>query len=172
MQAQPVPTAAAQKALEGLADIVVPAPVSWTPQTVGWAVLAVLLALGFIVALWKWRRHALANRYRSEALAELSALAPHLQDAGARGAALVGIAELLKRTAMAAYSRDEVAHLSGTPWVDVLRSRGPGMSAEVVSLLDDLEYLDTRTLAEMTDGEARAIVDAARQWIRGHRVPA
>lgn len=172
MQSQPPPDAAAQKALEGLADVVVSAPVSWMPQTIGWAVLAALLLVALTVALWKWRRHALANRYRSEALAELTTLAPRLQDAGARGAALIGIAELLKRTAMAAYSRDEVAHLSGAAWVDLLRARGPGMSAEAVSLLDDLEYLDARTLAAVTDSEAHAILTAARRWIRGHRVPA
>jgi hypothetical protein len=171
MQAPQVPDAAAQKALEGLADIVVPAPVSWLPQTIGWAVVAALLAAAAVVMLWRWRRHALANRYRVEALHELAALERQLAS-HSRDAALVRIAELLKRTAIAAYSRDAVAQLSGAEWVAFIRQRGPQVPEEAVSLLDDLEYRDRRALAAMTDTELQAIVAATRSWIRGHRVPA
>ena len=172
MQPQPLPDAAAQQALEGLADIVVPAPVSWMPQTVGWAVLAAALAVAVLVGLWRWRQHALRNRYRAEALAELRRIEALAGDPSRRAVALGLVAVLMKRTALAAYPRTDVARLSGSEWVDFLRHRGPCVSQEAVTLLDDLEYCNKHHLAEMTDSEVGAIVTAARSWIRGHRVPA
>ena len=56
-----------------IADIVEPATIPWTPQTVGWVILLVLVigALGLIV--WSWLRRREANRYRREALAAIDA---------------------------------------------------------------------------------------------------
>ncbi len=164
--------AAAAQALQGLADITSPPPVSWTPQTWGWAVLAAAVAIAVIVALWKWRRRSLANRYRAEALAELTQIERRARDPQQRAPALVQTAELIKRTALAAYPRDEVAALSGAAWVAFLRDRGPKVARPAIALFDDLEYRGEGALASTPDADVTAVIAAARHWIRSHRVPA
>src|SRR5262249_39613993 len=129
----------------------------WMPQTWGWAVLGALLlaALGWL--LLRWRRRREANRYRREALRALDAV----KDVAA-------IPPLLKRTALAAFRREEVAALSGGPWLDFLRARGD-VRQPLDALLDDAEYGGAQVLAAVPLAEAKA---AAARWIEAHRVPA
>ncbi len=172
--ASPQLDAVTAAALEKLADIVVPPPVPWIPQTWGWAALAVVvLALG-VWALVRWRRHREANRYRVEALAELAGLEAQLADSTARGQVLAAIPSLLKRTALAAWPRSAVASLSGAAWVEFLRkhSGGAAFSEAAVHLLDDTEYRRREALTAVTADEAKACARVARAWIEGHRVSA
>ncbi len=61
--------------LDQLRELPLPAPVSYWPQTWGWAVLAaLLLAGGGWAALAGWRRYR-RNRYRRQGLAALTQLA-------------------------------------------------------------------------------------------------
>lgn len=166
-------TPAAAKALEGLTDISMPQPVSWMPQTWGWAVLAGLLTVMLAWTLWKVHRHREANRYRAEALAALAGLSPRLDDPGSRAAALGDIGVLLKRTALAVFPRDEVADLSGARWVAFLDRHGRAtMPARVSTVLDDLEYQRPDALAAISAEQAREVLDAARMWVKEHHVPA
>lgn len=163
----------AANALEGLADIVVPAPVPWTPQTWGWAVLAVIAAGLAGWSLSFLRRRRLANRYRAEALAALDDLSAAVTDIDRRAPALVTVSELLKRTALTAFPRDEVARLSGEEWVAFLNRHAPsGLAPSAVALLNDLEYRGPQALRAMAPSDAAAVIDAARAWIKGHRVSA
>ncbi len=154
-------------ALDGLADLVVPPPVPWTPQTWGWAVLAVVL---LAVAAWAWGRHRrrlAANRYRVEALAELARIEARL--GGEQAAALAAIPPLLKRVALAVWPRAEVAALSRADWVAFLRAHAPLPDA-AARLLDDAEYRSPAELAALSAGDAVACARAARSWIEAHRV--
>lgn len=165
--------AATRAALEKLADIVVPPPVAWTPQTWGWAALAVLLAALAGWALWRRHRRRIANRYRTEALAELAKLEAMLDDAASRALALEAMPPLVKRVALAAWPRAEVASLSGGPWVAFLRERGGApMPDAAARLLDDVEYRSLASLRETSAADAKACAAAVRGWIEGHRVPA
>jgi hypothetical protein len=130
-----------------------------------------VLLLGLTIWAWRWHRRALANRYRVEALRALSALEPRARDGRTRADALVQIAELIKRTAIAAYGRTEVAQLSGKAWVQFIHDRG-FVADGAATLLDDLEYRPQASLAAMSDADTNALVRAARAWIEGHRVPA
>lgn len=99
--------------LSNLRDIVTPPPVSWRPLALGWwLLLAAAAAVILFFALLAWRRWR-ANAYRRAALRELQAAG----DAAA-------IAEVLKRTALVAGSRVQVASLSGERWVDWLAETG------------------------------------------------
>ncbi|HEX2888434.1 DUF4381 domain-containing protein, partial [Vineibacter terrae] len=97
--------------LAGLADIPLPPAVSLWPQTWLSRIVIAVLAIGLVVAVWWLARRWWANRYRRAALAELDALAE--PTAGA-------LALLVRRTALSAFPRADVAALSGSDWLAFL----------------------------------------------------
>ena len=162
----------AQASITQLADVVLPAPVSWMPQTIGWQVLGVLLVIAALVAAWRMVRRYLRNRYRREALAEMRELEQRWQGGSASAAQLlVALPPLLKRCALAAWPREQVAGLSGQRWVDFMQARAGSAQAGIrglAPLLCELEYRDADALAELDAQQLRAVLDASRQWIVGH----
>lgn len=161
-------------ALDQLADIVTPVPVSWWPQTWGWGLLALILLALAAFAFLRWLRRYRANRYRREALADLAQLEGRLTDAAKRADALQAIPELLKRVALAAWPRVAVASLTGKPWLAFLHEHDVGRSfdASASRLLDDLEYRSRKSLSAVSEADARAFAISARRWIEGHVVSA
>lgn len=143
--------------LANLRDLALPPPVAWWPLPVGWRIVAAgTLAIAAIALLRLWR-HYRADSYRRAALRELAALPP------TAGASV--IAELLKRAALAAYPRAEVAGLSGGAWLDFL-DRSGGTS--------DFTAGAGRALPDAACGAARpfdqaAVTACVRRWIKGHR---
>jgi hypothetical protein len=139
--------------LERLHDVALPDPVPWWPPAPGWYLVATALVLLLGLIAWRrWRRWR-AVAYRREALRALAA---------ARDAA--GIAEVLRRTALAVAPRTEIAALGGTSWPDWLANRCPRpMPAAVRTQLARGVY---------GRGEAPAEVAALREyaalWIAQH----
>jgi hypothetical protein len=160
-------------ALAGLADIAVPDPVSWYPETWGWWVLGGALFVAALVLAIRRARRFVADRYRREALRECEALDASLDSESRRAAALAELAVLLKRTALSAWPRAEVASLTGHAWIDFLRRHGgrAGIDERMVRLLDDSEYRPG-SLASVSPHDARACARAVRDWIECHRVSA
>jgi hypothetical protein len=161
--------------LPGLADIVMPAPPAWWPQTPGWWILAACLAAALLVWAWRARRRYRANRYRREALAELGRLQAALAgNAIERGAALLAVAALLKRTALAAWPRASVAPLSGLAWRDFLHAHA-GRAASAVpviaTLVCDAEYRGADALDAWPATQAAEAAAACGQWIAAHQAP-
>lgn len=157
-----------EAALRSLHDIAVPPPVSWMPQTWGWAMLAGLLALALLVWAFKtWLRYR-RNAYRREALRMLGEIEQGLQTPGNQADALHALAEVLKRTALAAWPRADVAATSGADWKQFLRNTG-GSSEALDSLLDDIEYRPDTTLASLSSED---LLIASRRWIDKHHVSA
>ncbi|HMQ95081.1 MAG TPA: DUF4381 domain-containing protein [Amaricoccus sp.] len=142
--------------LHELVEPAEPPPVTMTPQTWGWAVLAVLLALALAWLAWRaWRRWR-ANAYRRAALAELAAA----------GDDPVAIAGILRRTALAAWPRERVASLTGRDWLAFLDATGgggfaggPGAALAVAPYRDDAVPVP-------------GLGEAAALWVRRHRVEA
>lgn len=151
---------AAPVTLTGLLDQLVPMaeppPVPMVPQTAGWAVLAALAAAALLLAVRQGVRHRRANAYRRAALRDL----PRAGDDPK------ALASLLRRTALAAFPRRDVAALTGSEWL---------------SFLDE-----TSGIKEFSAGEGRVFAQApyqrfaapspeaaalARFWIRRHRGP-
>jgi hypothetical protein len=139
-----------QPSREGMHDLLLPPPVSLWPATPAWAVLGALLLALLLWLAWRgwraWRRDA----YRREALHALGA---------ARAPAEV--AALLKRTALAAWPRAEVAALSGEGWAGFLRHAAPR-----ARLTEDA----ARSLSILAAAPAMAegVKAAARRWVRYH----
>ena len=161
----PDPVSAA--ALAKLREIPLPPAVSYVPQTVGWLVVAVVLAA--LVGWAWWRRHQrwVANRYRRAALADLAALEGRLSVASERRTAAAAIPALLKRTALAVVPRASVASLSDAEWLAFLDRTCPpgGFASGAGPLLARLAYADE---APVADADVRALVALARRWIAEH----
>jgi hypothetical protein len=148
-------------------DIWIPEPVSWWPLAPGWYGLALLMVAGLAYLLWRWRRVARARRYRVLALEELRALRGSAADAQDAVAALM---MLLKRTALAAYPRRQVASLTGTAWWRFLddSAGGGNFTAHLGPLAASLGYGGESITASQQD-ILDPLYDAAERWILNHR---
>lgn len=156
--------------LLSLHELPLPAPVSYAPQTIGWLFVALLLiAIALVCAWFAWRRHE-RSRYRREALAELAHIETKLNDQSTRATALAEIAPLIKRTALAAAPREQVAALSGASWLAYLRRTHGAFDDESGALLYAASYAPREHLARVTQQEAQRLVQAARDWIGHHHV--
>ncbi len=146
--------------LDRMHSLEMPDAVSWIPQTFGWWVLVawaiVLAALG----IWRFVAYRRRNRYRREALVLLAAIESH---AGGRPQAAGQIAALLKRTALVAYPRHQVASLYGAGWAEFL-CQSSNHDALIVAAADTLAMAAYRT-----DVDGAALYNPARRWIQVHR---
>ncbi|WP_424814315.1 DUF4381 domain-containing protein [Roseococcus sp. YIM B11640] len=132
----------------GMHGLILPEPVSFWPATPAWYLLFGLVLLLTAWLAWRgWRRWR-RNAYRREALAAL------------RGAASPEIAAILKRTALAAWPREQVAALSGADWAAFLRRTAPRAHLAPA----EAEALATLAYAPAPP-DARG---AAARWIRLH----
>lgn len=144
--------------LDKLHDFYQPPPPAWTPQTAGWYLLFAIAGLLVTWSAVHLGRKWFADRYRREALRELSLLDPNEFSA------------LLKRTALAAWPRERVASLSGAAWLEFLNKAADD---EVFrhSPADRIEDLALRPETLSSEDE-QTLRDAVAVWIRRHRVQA
>lgn len=136
-----------QPSREGMHDLLLTPPVSLWPATPAWRMLGALLLALLLWLAWRgWRRDAC----RREAL--------HALDTAHSPAA---VAALLKRTALAAWPRAEVAALSGAGWAGFLRRTAP-RARLTESAARNLSVLATAPAL------AEGVKAAARPWVRHH----
>jgi hypothetical protein len=148
----------------GLVDIPLPAEVTLWPQTWPSRILLVVVAVGLILgALWAlhlWR----VNRYRRDALSELARI-----EAGAATSTSaevsVAVASLVRRTALAAFPREQVASLTGAAWLSFLdRTGGRRSFSEAPG-----RVLEISVYRQTPDVESGELIKAVRSWIKQHR---
>lgn len=146
--------------LDNLRDIVLPAPIAYWPPAPGWWILAVaalaLLAIGAVCLVNNYRH----NAYRRAALRELAALGSPLDAARAQA-----LSAILKRAALVAYPRADVARLTGDAWLGFL-DRTAGLTAFTKGAARQLGAL---ALGASVTADDAGIKVAARRWIRHHR---
>jgi Domain of unknown function (DUF4381) len=150
--------------LDRLHDVVAPPPVPWWPPAPGWYwVLGFLVAIALVLALKaliRWQH----NRYRREALAELGTI-----DQARPSEAVVSLAELLKRTALSAWPRQEIAALNGPRWFEFLdRTGNTAFASGNGALLESATY-DSRVAAKIDDSKIAEMAHEVRHWIKFHR---
>jgi uncharacterized protein DUF4381 len=132
-----------------------PTPIPMTPQTIGWVwlLVGILLALALVIR-WRVRlRHD--NAYRKYALDGLDAA----------GEDTAAIAAILRRTALAAWPRTEVANLTGDAWIAFLDATG-GQGQFSGQIGDSLIAAPYRNQPQPASPELQA---AARRWIIRHK---
>jgi len=143
--------------LEQLHDFYQPPSPSWRPQTVGsyvaLSMLAILL-IAFATSLWhRWKR----NRYRREALRQL--VHTDVRD----------ISELLKRTALSAWPRADVASLTGPAWLKFLNgsARQASFDSAIADQFEAMAFSSSRPSQE----DESSIRSEASHWIKHHKAP-
>ena len=157
--------------LDRLHDLVAPPPVPWWPPAPGWYYVVVLVFLIVLVLLVRGFIHWQRNRYRREALAEFAGQEKRLSDPTQRVAALAALSVLLKRTALTAYSRGEVAALTGPAWFAFLDRTGRttafvrGEGAK----LEGAAY-DPAGATKLNEAEARVLTQRVKHWLKHHRI--
>lgn len=145
------------QALDALRDIHLPASPAWWNVPEFWIAGCVLV----IAATW-FIRHRLRHRLLRQSMRDLSSLeAAHAGDGDTVRLAR-GLSQLLRRHASACFPDSGVDGLAGGEWLAFLDARssskaftqGPG------AVLESLPYRPSGT------ADARALVEAVRQWLR------
>lgn len=143
-----------------------PEPTSYLPATPGWWMLLVVLLALIIRSLWRLRQRYLAQRYRRDALAELSAIKARLE-AGALEA-VRDIAPLLRATAIAVLGREAVSGLEGEDYATALAELSPNQDRLSVADIDSLAYAP---LVDIDGIDLEALITGVEYWIAHHRRP-
>jgi len=143
--------------LDKLHDFYQPAPPSWRPQTIGWYVVFAICALALLWLAVHLIRVWHENRYRRDALKELD----HTE--------VAELSALLKRTALCAWPRQEVAALSGGAWLKFLdkSTSHPLFAVSPMNRIEDLALKPSPISGE----DENALRQASASWIKTHKPP-
>ena len=145
--------------LDNLHDIIVPEAVSfWWPLAPGWWIVLGSVLLLSVAWVWQFTKARRRNAYRRAALTQLTEISDHPR----------ALPVLLKRVALSAYPRSDVAKLSGDRWLAFLNREAPGCFDEAAGgLLLALAYRNGRVDA-WADEDVVRLLDSARRWIENH----
>ena len=149
-----------------LRDIRLPEPILWWPPAPGWWIVLLVIVLGSGVALWSHYRHR--TRFRRAVDREFKRLSRSYDRLGDASGLLADLSILMRRAAITAGERVDIAALSGRDWLRYLDqgldgkpfSEGPGAimadgpyrgpaSLRDPGNLDELLRICRRRLAEM-----------------------
>jgi Ca-activated chloride channel family protein len=104
------------------------------------------------------------------ALEGLVVIEQELQRPEKRAKALAEIPVLLKRAALSAFPRSEVASLSGEKWLTFLdKTIGAKDFTEGEGrLLPELAYAPVQRITQLSDEQIGNLLQLVRRWIKGH----
>ena len=157
-----------QQSLDPLAqlrDIHQPNMVGSWPLAPGWWFLATLTLVMLIKLISRGFRHWRDNRYRREAIKEINELLNDWHYHQDDKVYLISLQELLKRVALTAFSRDDVASLTGEAWVQFLdrSSNSHDFSVGEMELLVDGNYKPNLVV------NVYLMQSLATRWIKRHQ---
>jgi hypothetical protein len=156
--------------LQNLNDIVLPEAAGWWPLASGWYFLLGLLLIILGWFIYTSIQHRIKNRYRRAALHQLQLLAQDINKTDKRDSVLRQIPILLKRTALTAYPRRQLASLTGKSWHDFLNSKvgTPSFTESSCSSLDNISYSVGNL--DKVDAEATSeLLKACKHWLKHHQ---
>ena len=149
--------------LQNLNDIVMPTAVPWWPPAPGWYVVGAVVLLLVAWLLIRVARRWVENRYRREALRELRRIR-------AESTAVPELPALLKRCALSAWPREQVASMTGPAWHEFL-DQSAAMDRFRMGQGEALERLSYAAGGRhgLTESELHDVFEASETWLRTHR---
>ncbi len=153
--------------LTNLHEVSLPDAISSLPSgPLWWAIVAI--AFWFIGhALWQRYRQWCDQLYRRQALSQLLRLQAMWQQPDTRVYATRELVTLVKRVALTAWPRVDVASLVGSAWLDFLTGTAKSLPAPPF-MLGALAYLPESQLQQLTDEQWQSLVAWVQRWIREH----
>ena len=141
-----------------------PDPVSWFPPAPGLWLSSLLALILILTGLYLLLRYLRKNRYRRKAIKAGQQILTDYQQHNDQRRLACDCGSLLKRTALIAYPREEVARLHGQEWLEFLARKsnnqaflqGAGTALGTERYAKD-QHVDVQALHAMTLG-----------WIRKH----
>ena len=109
--------------LQDLRDVHIPDPISWWPPAIGWWMIMGLLIIGGSLIIWAWVYYQ-RTRPRRLALAQLKDVRQQYATHSDDHWAITQLSHLVRRVALAAFPRSQVAGLSGQSWLKFLDTTG------------------------------------------------
>lgn len=148
-------------------EVVEPPPTALEPATIGaWVTLSLLVLVAAAGVTWLVLRY-LRRRHRRVASRELESLARNSRE-GLDLSVLEGLPSALKCCALASFSRETVASLSGERWRQFLDESCPS-APFAGSAGRALVTLTTRGASALSRADASALIAASQIWVRRHR---
>jgi len=157
-----------EELLAQLHDVQV-ADIKWWPPAPGWWLLAVLMiALCVVAMLWQQRRR---RRFVWVALAEseLASLESDFDRAEITAQAAVSrLSVLMRRSAMAARGRQNVARATDEQWINIIADvgNGQGFGRQEAEMLLQAPYSGKA----LQDEQILQLLKSCRAWLQGARV--
>jgi membrane protein implicated in regulation of membrane protease activity len=146
-----------------LRDIHLPDPVSWWPPAPGWwllLVLSILLIVGLIWLVKRWRRPVLRKRAREE----LESIFQQYQQHGDRHRLVQQLSVAIRRVVMSYAGRSSAAGVTGAEWHQRINQLGgsAGFSEDVIYLLSRAPY---QKQPQISDEQVSQLESQFRAWL-------
>lgn len=141
-----------------------PAPVGFHFETIGWPILFSILGVLVIVILLKVGLNYYQNAYRRQAIHLINTIENRFQSEQ-EVACINDMMVVLKQVSLTTYSRNEVADLAGTAWLEFLESKAKGASfLKYDKVLSQALYQDKIEQPE----EVKQLFSSSKKWINHH----
>lgn len=148
--------------LTAIGPILEPNPVIFTFETIGWAILAVMLFLILVVLLFKQYRKYFKNKYRRDALQKLHSLVSNKEQNFVQ---INKILVLLKQVAIITFGREKVAVIYGDEWYSFLESTCENTKFTNYSTVFSNAVYESENA---TSNDFETIVQLTKNWIKKH----
>ncbi|TRX56492.1 DUF4381 domain-containing protein [Thalassomonas sp. M1454] len=148
--------------LEEFLEISTPDKISWLPETLGWQIVVFLFALLILYRLYLKFKYYMDNGYRRWGIQQLELLSESTED-------LQKLPILLKKTAIYAYKRENVAELTGLAfetWLDQECPQSEFSKTPISGLLNHLSYSPAPVL---TNEQFNKLKIQISHWIKHHQ---
>ena len=150
-----------------IGELMEPEPIGFSFGAPGWTILLmVFIAVLLMYGLWEFYQYK-KNKYRRLAIEELS-LIDLMQ--GESGFIVLSIVSLLKRLALTAYGREEVASVYGKQFVSFLQTkvRGKSFSGDSEQIFIKHLYQGDKTIIPLD--KLKLFYNESSNWIKQHHV--
>ena len=140
------------------------------PIAPGWYLIGAFLVGVIVFFVLRNLHKRKVNKYRRDALIQLSVLQKNTLDNKEAEKALRALPVLIKSTALQAYPRKKIASLYGKSWIDFLNEtlRTQCYSKEDGALLAQLSYGTPTDIIDVSRRQSTQLFDHVRYWILHH----